>query len=186
MVVLLSIAFVAISQGASDPCTVAIPPDLANAVQSRFPSFSLPAAADNTAQATEYDRQTGGDGCLRVASGDYDGDGREDRAVLLTSNEEGGSGGHRILVVVGFDQPAGWVLSVLRSVDYMTRASAYVTTVPAGEYRRTESLPVPPTEPGEVELLRSDVAAVATGTLESSQVVYVWKGGCWEHVWVSD
>ena len=186
MVTLLSIAIVAVIQGAPDPCTVAIPPDLAGALSPRFPGYSLPAASDNSPGEVEWDLKRGGDGCMGVANGDYDGDGREDRAVLLTSTEETRNGGHRILLVVGFQQPAGWSLSVLRNVDYMTRGSAYVATVPAGEYRRTEAMAVPPTEPGEVEVVRSEVSAVATGNTEATQVVYVWKGGCWEHVWTSD
>jgi len=142
---------------------------------------------DNLPEDIDYNSHHGGNGCLGVAEGDYDGDGQSDRALILTSREHlRGSAGHRILVVVGFAEAGGWQLSVLRDIDYANRNRLYVATAPQGDYRRTEALSDPPNEPGEVEEVSLQHAGVISGVTESSEVIYAWTGGCWEHVWISD
>jgi hypothetical protein len=143
--------------------------------------------ADNLSEDIDYNRKNGGNGCLGVAEGDYDGDGRIDRALLLTSREEfPDRGGRRILLVVAFGHENRWELSVLRDIDDANRNRLYVHTAPRGDFTRTESLPDPPNEPGEVEGFTIEHAGVISGVTESSAVVHAWVGGCWKHVWISD
>ncbi len=172
--------------GSTEPCSAAMPVSLRSALEVRFPSFRVPVVNDNLPFDIEYDKENGGDGCLGVAEGDYNGDGQQDRALLLTAVTSQEDSRQVVLTVVGFGGQNGWQLEVLRDWGRTSRDGLYVSTVPPGEYKQTEALSEPPDAPGGVVEIRSRNEAVATGVTESSRVVYVWIDGRWFHVWVAD
>ena len=124
--------------GNTYPCNTAFPVSLRWAVESRFPSFRLPVVDDNLPYDIEYDKKHGGDGCLGVAAGDYNGDGQQDRALLLTAVATSEDRRPVVLAVVGFSGQDRWQLEVLHKWDRTNRGGLYVATVPPGEYKQTE------------------------------------------------
>jgi hypothetical protein len=145
----------------------------------RFSGYRLPLMTDNLDEDVRFAAANGGDGCLSVASGDFDGDGDRDFAVGLTPTSEVVP-----LVAVALSRGDGWHLSTLRSwVD--DRERLYVAAVPSGVYTRTDSLDTP-LERGETERLRCRHAAIEVGATESSAIVYCYANKRWTYVWVSD
>jgi hypothetical protein len=167
-----------------DTCAAIVPKELATAVERRFPRHRLPVVQDNHSVDVEYEKQQGGDGCLSADRGDYNGDRITDVALLLSPREK--SDGNSVLLVVALARANSWELGVLR--DWGTRAFGrlYVATVPPGHYRRTPALADPPTQPGEVEEIEGAFDGIASGVLESSEIVFFLDAGCWKHVWVGD
>ena len=91
-----------------------MPVSLRSALEVRFPSFRVPVVNDNLPFDIEYDKENGGDGCLGVAEGDYNGDGQQDRVLLLTAVTSQEDSRQVVLTVVGFGGQNGWQLEVLR------------------------------------------------------------------------
>lgn len=164
----------------TDACASRIPDALQAQLRSKFIGYQLPVAADNLAEDIAYNRAHGGDGCLGVASADFNGDRREDYAVLL----HGEKAGHTLLIVAT-GQPHEWRTSRLRTWTGR-RSRLYVAVAAPGTYRRAESLDKPPAERGEVSLVRSVLPGIVTGHTESSGVYYFWRRNKWLHVWVVD
>src|SRR5262245_9127850 len=77
----------------ADRCAGSFPAPLKRAVARQYPGHMLPRERDNLAEDVAYSLAHGGSGCLGAATGDFDGDGRPDRALLLTR------GGRTVLVV---------------------------------------------------------------------------------------
>ena len=73
-----------------DACEVKVPPPLRKILSLRFPGFRPTRIADQAEDATEYGKHAGGDGCITVALGDFDGDGQKDIALLLSHPQPDG------------------------------------------------------------------------------------------------
>jgi hypothetical protein len=162
-----------------DACRAKIPPSVGQALTQRFPAYRLPFVTDSLGEDSDFDRANGGNGCLLVASGDFDGDGQKDFAVGLTPKRA-----KVPLVAVVLSRKNAWLMSTVKSwVDAPMRL--YVTTAPPGVYTRTEALDGP-LKPTERQSLRCTHAAVVVGATESTGIVYCYANKRWLHVWVSD
>jgi hypothetical protein len=160
---------------------VLIPHDLAPHLLKRFHGARLPSSQDSLRTDVEGDKKGGGTGCLLVTSGDFDGDGLVDVALLLPSRKPGGP----TLLVAARRRPGGtWLIDALRSWDGDARG-LFVSTVPPGEYATSEALPGS-SEPNEVDRVVARYPGVASGLTEASGVAYFWDGARWVHVWISD
>ncbi len=163
-----------------DTCAVKVPRTLAEILAQKFPSYRLPKLTDQSREDRLQDRRHGGDGCFTVASGDFGGHRRKDFVVLLASEDR--SNVHLVAALRGgrsswaiYELPT-WCSGVLR---------CYVKAQRSGVYTRTESLPAPPSDPGDKEKIQSKHDAILSGTLESTGIVYAFKDGSWQYVWVS-
>ena len=178
----LVVAFAASARSASadsgDACRAPLRRSLIDALKSAFPKFRAPLVADNFAEDIAANRKSGGTGCLGVDSGDYDGDGTKDFAVVLT-----GEDGDSAVVVAALQRGKEWVLKAL--VRESGRKRLYVQTVPPGHYDATGSSE-DPKETGGLETLTCPHSGILTGTTESTGVIYCLVSGSWKEVVVAD
>jgi hypothetical protein len=184
LIVILAFAAI-ISDGPSpkpvtDVCASKIPDALKRAIETEFPRYRLPRFNDNLEEDIAANKQQGGDGCLGVAAGDFDGDGQDDYAVLLTPPRKG-----EVLLVAARRSADRWRLTRLRTWK-SERARIYVGPAPPGKYSRSESFDYPPSEPGELESFESRLNGVVTGRTEASGIYYFWTPRGWIHVWAVD
>ena len=178
LIVILAI-LVANSAVAADACSSQLPKHLQAKLAAAFPAFRVPAANDNFSEDVQYNLAHAGNGCLGVAAADFDGNGTKDYAVILTAPH--GSGW---AVVVALSHRDKWQLHKL-AASQDGRSTLYVSAEKPGKYVRTGALDGP-LEPGELSQMRCRNPLVAYGGIESSEVVYCYKGGAWPHVWISD
>src|SRR5262245_30895279 len=110
--------------------------------------YQLPLEHDNADENIAYDRKHGGTGCLGAAQSDFDGDGVQDVALLLSRI---GDRNETILAVVLHSRRTAITLHTFEDVP---RDQLAVGILPPGTYVRTESV-APELEPGEVHSIRS-------------------------------
>jgi hypothetical protein len=111
-----------------------------------------------------------------VASGDYDGSGQRDFALLLA-----GAKRDETLLVAALRADSGWTLELLRTWD--GRAGLYVETAGPGTYASPLG---PQGETGELAKYVSKTDGIVSGGIEMSSVVYFRTSSGWVHVWTSD
>ena len=164
----------------TDVCEQKIPTSLRRMLDAKYPGLRLPRLSDQEPDGTEYDKRTGGDGCLTIASGDFDGDRQTDIAVMLTNE-------HATVVrlVVALRRGPVWVLYQLPTWCE-TIGTCYVQTAKPALFIRTEALDTPLQSPDEVSRIKSRTESVLSGTLESTGIVYAYTVGKWHYVWVSN
>jgi hypothetical protein len=170
---------VALPAVAADRCAPLLPESLVQQISDSFPEYRAPRESDNLSEDVKYNSEHGGSGCLGVAKGDYDADGRPDFAVGLSQ-----IGGHGAVIVVALSRADHWELHKLDSwPDYRNRL--FVDTEKAGTFERVGSAEGPLGK-GELEHLRCPHDSVVFGATESTGVVYCFRNGRWLHTWVSD
>ena len=164
---------------ADDPCAALVSSSLKARLEKAFPELRVPRVSDNLPEDVEYNRVHGGNVCLGVASGDFDGDGIRDTLIGLTARKGGGG-----RVVVAMARGSRWDLRTL-TVWPDGRSRLFVEVDAPGTYKRTEALDGP-LETGERNPLTCRHAVAVFGAAESSAVAYCLNGSRWEHVWISD
>jgi hypothetical protein len=162
----------------ADVCQQKVPASLRSLLDEKFRGFRLPRLSDQDADSTEFNKHEGGDGCITVATGDFDGNGQKDIAVLLANR---GS----VRLVVALRLATSWAVYRLPTWCGTVR-TCYVQTEKPGLFKRTEALDTPLSSPDEREQITSQTENVFSGTLESTGIVYVHSRGKWHYVWVSD
>jgi hypothetical protein len=165
-------------EGGTDVCEQKVPASLKSALNAKFPGFRPAYSTDQTIDVEV--NKPGGDRCMAVASGDFDGDGKKDIAILLTNPQAGA-----VRLVVALRRNTSWAISQLPTWC-TTVNTCYVQTVKAGSFKRSESLDSPPTLPDERDQIESKTDNVMSGTLEATGIVYVYSKGKWRYVWISD
>ncbi len=163
---------------AADGCSRQLPAALVAALQAEYAGFRAPLVTDNVADDVSANRRSGGDGCLGVATGDFDGDGRKDFVVALT-----GSDGDSTIIVVAFRRGAKWLLKPLLREG--GRKRLYVAAARAGEYEHTQAYD-PDLKSGDLPRMSCRHAGFMTGAVEATAVVYCLVSGQWHHTAVSD
>ena len=164
----------------SDPCRERVPSDLVDQLSRALPDFRLPKGGYSSPEDVRNDREAGGNGCITVTDGDYDGDGRSDVALVMDSRREGSP-----ILVAALNGPTRWRIIKLRTLRDFERARVYVSTLRPGTFLRSESTEGP-LEHGEVRQLESLLPGVALGVTESSEIGYFVIRGKWKHVWIAD
>ena len=164
----------------TNPCATLATPALIDQLKQEFPNYRWPRADESDEAAIKYSKGHGGATCLRVAAGDFDGDGAEDRAVLLSPFQSKSP----VLLIAALRRRSGWQLAVLQRFHDTPRS--FVVTGPPGTYEFFEPSATRTREDGEVLKLNATTAVIVTGTWEASEIVYGWKEGKWMHVWTSN
>jgi len=115
--VIETICLPSFSSDMSDPCSSRIPKTLANSLAKLYPEYRLPQMNDHLPDDIAYDKKNGGDGCLSVAIGDFNGDKKRDIAVLLTNKEK-----TKVILVAALKLNNGWKIDQLPTwCESMTR-----------------------------------------------------------------
>ena len=175
------LAFPLLSAGSpqtQDACAPMLPKDLQLLVARRIPGYRLPKQSDNLPEDIGVHVAHGGNGCLGIATGDFNGDGQKDFTFLVTSDKD-------VWLVVAFRRTNGWrVDKVWQAGEASSRMSLYVDVAPPGKYDDLGLAEKP--EPGQIDTFTSKADVVVTGATESTAIAF-WKGPKgWVHVWLSD
>jgi hypothetical protein len=179
LMVLLALLACPLVGVAGDACNALVPSGLKAVLLSRFAGYRLPRESDNLPEDIKYNREHAGSGCLGVETADFDGDGRADYLVAMTSND-----GRGAVVTVAMARGATWRIYKL-DVWKDDRLRLYVSSGPAGTYDDVGETDGPLEKGAEEHLTCSHPVAVF-GATESTGVAYCFKNGNWKHVWISD
>lgn len=183
MVAAGTLALVLLTATPSSPesCRAAVPAAVAARIRKQFPHHRLPIPTDDLPDDREYDLAHGGNGCLRVASGDFDGDRVLDVAVLLEPKEPPAS---LVVLVVARHRRGKWALEELYRFD---TGSLYLEAIPPGTFRRSKATDADHDEfdHNEVRTFKSTRTGLAAGRLESNGAAFLYTPRRWVHVWVS-
>jgi hypothetical protein len=163
---------------ATDACVEQLPFSLASALKQTFPSASLPKVTDNSPQDIAYNTSHGGNGCLGVATGNFDGVGKNDFIVGLTP-----SGSGPPIVVLALSRGDKWKLKILH-VPVGKRSRLFVQAGQSGRYNRSETVDKPLAR-GERMNMTCPFQGVGVGSIGSTFVVYCYIKGEWPYVWAS-
>jgi len=162
-----------------DTCRSLMPPSLVIAAAKAFKGFRPPLATDNSADDIEWFVKQGGSGCFGAASADFNGDGRKDFILGLTS-DSGNSG----MVAAAFATVSGWELEKLADESNESRLRLFVGVGEPGTYELTEALDGP--GPDDTSPLKCPHAVAVFGAIEAWGVTYCYNNGEWRHVQTSD
>jgi hypothetical protein len=165
----------------TDQCTGLAPAGAVAAAGRAFPQFRAPHADDNTADDIASALSRHGSGCLGIARGDLDGDGKGDFVIALSARDGSGAA----MVVAALRRGAGWRVERLEAWPD-GRGRLFVDVLPAGRFSRTRALAGERLEPGEVPALRCPHAVAVVGAVESSAAVHCRRGAAWRFVRMSD
>jgi len=179
--VTVGVCFVSATAHAREPdgCRLRFPRPLAAAIEKRFPDHRLPRVAD----VPRRDRlawigRQGGDECLLVATGDFDGDGSLDIAAVLP-----GRRGDTPILVAALYTSGTWNLTQLPFWDH-TAARAYVQLLPPGTYHMTLSADHP-LEATERASFTSSRVGFVSGAMEATGVAYFADQGAFVYIWIA-
>jgi hypothetical protein len=127
-------------------------------------------------------RRAGANGCLSAAAGDFDGDGRQDLAVLL-ARETPRASSKPVRLVVALRRGDGWLIEELPSwcsgIGW-----CHVASAKPGTFKRTASMGEP-LEPAERQSIKLEHRGIASGAPEATEVLYGRENGSWVYVWLS-
>ena len=164
----------------SDRCSGRVPNELSKLLMQQNPNYRLPKESDNLREDVEYNLSQKGNGCLGVATSDFDGNAQTDFLIALPARDSKDT-----LITAALRHARTWTIEPL-AMWPNSQGRVFVDVLPAGHFERTEALEGPASEPGEVLSMRCRYKAAIFGFTESSAVVYCWHAHKWQHVWVSD
>jgi hypothetical protein len=137
-------------------------------------------AKDGEPTQVEFSRKQGHGNCVLVTSGDFDGNGLKDVAVLMSHKHT-----KKVILVSALRMHDGWSIFELPTwCDSIS--NCYVATGRPGKYEMTQSFDYTAESPDSREQLLSANQVILSGTPESTTVVHVYVQHHWLYVWVSD
>lgn len=171
---------------AAGACAVKLPDSLRQRLAKDYPNYRVAEPSDYFKEDVDLHKQnSNGDPCLSVASGDVDGDGSRDFAVLITEKS-----GHILLVAARNVSGRKWIISELSDFGNERPIRSYVDPLPADSYEDMYAADEAPSdyvpEPGRVERYKAVHPGFIAGTIEASGVGYFFNGKQWVHLWLSD
>lgn len=163
----------------ADACLQQLPDALQAQLEAEHPEYRCPFAIDTPDDYVQWNLDEGGNGCWRVAKGEFDDRAGEDLVVLMTE-----SAGEGALLVVALARADGWELQALDRRE-SGREALYVRTALPGTHLRVEAVSGTP-ESGEESELRCEHDGIEFGKLESAARLYCFTPAGWRNTWVSD
>jgi len=166
---------------ANDNCMSQIKPELRNLLLKKFPGFRLPIGTDNLEEDIQINIKEGGNGCLGIAKGDFNGDGRIDFAIALTQDS-----GPGWIVIAALKQSKGWSIEVIvRNPEGRNRL--YLETIKPGKYANMypKSSDVEYRK-GEMENFTARYPGIIVGRTEAASVAYFRSKQGWVSLQLSD
>lgn len=164
----------------ADACSGKLPGALVARLAKTHPGWRVPVENDNIPGDAAAARARGHSGCLGVAAGDYDGDGRQDRALMLVARD-----GARWQLVVALAQPRGWNVEALRPAASHGRMGMYVDTGAAARFVQQGSYE-DRRGPPWLRRMSCGRQVVLFGGIERSEIVACRARGRWWFVHAAD
>lgn len=182
-VCLLAVCFLSASAAfaeSRDSCLSKIPASLAQTLHAKYPEFRLPLAKEGEPTQVQWSRKHQHGDCVLVATGDFDGNGLADVAILLPHKST-----EKVILVSALRRGRDWSVSELPSWCNSI-SNCYVATARPGRYEMTEFFDYTAESPNSRERITSRNQVIVSGTPESTSIVHAYVGGQWLYVWVSD
>jgi hypothetical protein len=170
----------AIAGQSQDSCRSKVPASLAKALHTKYPELRLPLAKDGEPMQVQLSKKHGHGECVLVATGDFDGNGLADVAVLLKNRRT-----EKLMLVSALRESGGWSLFELPTWCNSI-SNCYVAAAGPGKYEMTESFDYTKGSPNSRERIVSSNQVIVSGTPESTGIVHAFVRGQWLYVWVSD
>ena len=167
-------------------CESKLPEALRQSLHEKYPAYRVAEVSDYYKEDVDlHKKNSAGDPCLSVASGDVDGDGSLDFAMLITDKSR-----HTILVAARNVAGKTWVISELSDFGNEGPSRSYVDQLPPDSYEDMYATDKGPSdyvpEPGRVKRYKAVHPGFIAGTIEASGVGYFFTGKRWVHLWLSD
>src|ERR1700733_12231690 len=158
-------SFSAAATKVNDACRAQLPKSLVLALGRTYPGFDLPLLTDNQQFDIEFNRRHGGLGCLGVATGDFDGNGKPEFALALKARNKPDA----VVVVAILDRSDWSFQKIYSSAD---RNRLYVAVVPAGSYDNAPNVSGEPTLQRQHEALQCPHSGILTGATQAPGIVF--------------
>jgi hypothetical protein len=164
---------------ARDACRLQIPPLLVRQLEARYPKNRLPSASDSRSMCVKDHVRRGTGNCLLVTSGDFDGNGQEDIAVLMPAVKK------RVApkLVAARRLGSDWKLEEVPAGPYGAVERLVLTSLPPHDYKETPAAP----QSGETRrVLRLDHDGLGLQVCDSWMNGYFRVRGKWKGFALSD
>jgi hypothetical protein len=161
-----------------DDCGTQLPASLARAVAAEFPAYRLPRQSDSDSTCVEDHRRAHRNLCLLIARADFDGDGREDVAVLLPSRRAKTPP----KLVVALARGKRWQLEELRIGNDPSVRHFVIGTIRPGTYTETDAIP----HKGKAPAVTTTAYGVMMAACDSWSNGYFRVQGKWTSIALSD
>jgi hypothetical protein len=167
-------------------CEARLPQSLRQSLHEKYPAYRVAEVSDYPKEDIDLHKKNfDGDPCLSVASGDVDGDGSLDFAVLITDKSR-----HTLLIAARNVAGEEWAIAELSDFGNEGPSNSYVDPLPADSYDDMYATDKGPSdyvpEPGRVKRYKAVHPGFIAGTIEASGVGYFFTGKRWVHLWLSD
>lgn len=161
-------------------CLSKIPLSLGKVLVMKYSEFRLPHALDGEPSQVKFSRKQGLGDCVLVTTGDFDGNGLTDIAVLLPHRHT-----KKVILVSALRRRGGWSIYQLPT-SCKSISNCYVATSPPGTYEMTQSFDYTSESPNSRARISSINQVVESGIPESTSVIHAYVQKHWQYVWVSD
>jgi len=162
-----------------DLCQAMLPPGLVVKLSLSQSQYELPRLADIPADILKANAIDGGWPCTLVAIGDFDGDSRWDRALILRHKTE-----PTVRLIAALNLEADWEISL--QVDWpLTIGEVALEPLPPGLYEqaRTGSATA---QLDNLASIQADFTGFFAGQRNGKQAGYFWVNDAWQHVWITE
>jgi len=169
---------IATSPPAPDLCQAMLPPGLVVKLSLSQSQFELPRLADIPADILKTNAVDGGWPCPLVVIGDFDGDSRWDRALILRHKSE-----PTVRLIAALNLEADWEINL--QIDWpLAIGQVDVEPLPPGLYEqeRTGSATA---QLDNLASIQADFTGFLAGQRDGKQAAYFWVNGAWQHVWLT-
>lgn len=162
-----------------DACATLIPPALSTKLRAELPGYELPQAADAGDARLQAVAASGAWPCPFIALGDFDGDSRLDRALLMKNP----SGAVKLLAVLNMD--GAWQINLAEDWGVSLNDS-YLEPSEPGLYQRSDASAKPAAELDLLNSIQSDSAGFTAGKLAGRYAVFFFQNAAWQRLWLKD
>lgn len=161
-------------------CSDKLPAALSKRLAQEFPSFRLPRLSEYDPQQLRSFQKVTRRACPGVVFGDFDGDRRQDVALVLTHRSNKSP-----QLIIALRRKTNWHLYMPR-IWCNYAPSCYVDKLRPGIYTSTQSHEIDASDATEQESLSTRHTSVLAGKFEATSVLYVFSEEQWLHVVLSD
>jgi hypothetical protein len=178
LLALVTAATVASPAPAPDLCQAMLPPGLVVKLALSQSQYELPRLMDVPGETLKAQAIEGGWPCPLVAIGDFDGDSRWDRALVLRHKTDS-----TVRVIAALNTESGWEIGL--QIDWPL-AIGEVELEPLGpglyEQARAGSAAA---QFDNLASIQADNAGFLAGQRNGRQAGYFYVNGAWQHVWLT-
>ena len=165
-----------------DVCSAMIPPALAAQLARDFPDYRLPRLADAPTERLASMADAGDWPCPFVAIGDFDGDGKLDRALALAHNSD-----PSVRLIAARQTAAARQWSIELRQDWpLPLAEFVVEPLEAGFYEQTKTNADVAAQLDNMQSIQSDCPGFQAGELRGPRAAFFLVGEVWQRIWLAD